>query len=277
MYAFQTDEKAIQDKRKIRRSVASLSISSPNPVTIQQCNNDNNELMTKITPKQKVIKLNRREKLAKALKAFDAADHKYIRELHGNDPKRSATDRERKFVCDQKAKSGLTQEDLVKWAKLHLNLIITQPTISRWLLNAPSHQGPMSDTASKAKRKGSVKFPELEEKLREWFDKYQHCVNMTGDLIRSKAVKFRNNLEISEEQLSLSGGWLDSFKKRHGIDQKQRFGESGDVDMELVESARPGIREILDQYSLSDIYNMDETSLFYQQEVSIIVKRLLPM
>jgi len=36
--------------------------------------------------------------------------------------------------------------------------------------------------------------------------------------------------------------------------------------MELVESERPKIKEILDTYELKDIY-MDETGLFYQKEL----------
>jgi hypothetical protein len=112
-----------------------------------------------------------------------------------------------------------------------------------------------------------VKYPEIEEKLVEWFDKYQHCINMTGDLIRRKAERLRDKTGISENDMKVSSGWLDAFKRRHGIREHRRFGESGDVDMALVETERPLIREILDKYDWSDIYNMDETGLFYQQEV----------
>ena len=42
------------------------------------------------------------------------------------------------------------------------------------------------------------------------------------------------------------------------------IGESGSVDKDLIERARIEIRKILDKYSLDDIYNLDETALFYQ-------------
>jgi len=224
--------------------------------------------MPKATLKHKRVKLSKTEQLRKALRAFHSDDHQYIRDLHNQRPDRTAYQRERNLVCNQKAKdSRLTQKDLINWAKLYLNLKVSQPTISRWLLDE-ANEGPL---LTNVKRRVSVKYPELEKNLMGWFDKYQHCVNMTGDLIRRKAERIRDRLGIEENNLALSGGWLDSFKKRHGIGQHRRFGESGDVDMELVESLRPEIRKLLDRYSWSDIYNMDETSLFYQKEVGISV------
>jgi broad-specificity NMP kinase len=219
--------------------------------------------MPKATPKRKVVTLSKSEQLEKALKEFDRADQKFIEKLHDLRFERVATERERKFILDQKAR------DLLNWAKLYLNLRVKQPTLSRWINNRTYDDGPMLDTMENVKRRVSVSYPELEEKLTEWFDKYQHNVNMTGDLIRRKAERIRDRLEIRKDDLSFSGGWLDRFKKRHGIRQHRRYGESGDVDMALVESKRPEIQALLNQYPWSDIYNMDETSLFYQKEVSI--------
>ena len=41
---------------------------------------------------------------------------------------------------------------------------------------------------------------------------------------------------------------MESFESRYGIKSHRRFGESGSVDMVLIEQARPGLREILDKY-----------------------------
>ena len=37
--------------------------------------------------------------------------------------------------------------------------------------------------------------------------------------------------------------------------------------MALIEKERPKIREVLDEYALVDVYNMDETGLFYTMQV----------
>jgi hypothetical protein len=69
------------------------------------------------------------------------------------------------------------------------------------------------------------------------------------------------------EDFKASSGWLDGFKRRHGIKDRRRYGESGDVDMDLVENECPKIKAILDRFHWRDIYNMDETGLFFQREV----------
>ena len=51
---------------------------------------------------------------------------------------------------------------------------------------------------------------------------------------------------------------------RHDIRRHRRFGESESVDVEALEERLPKIRAQLDQYSAADIYNMDETVLFYR-------------
>ena len=38
--------------------------------------------------------------------------------------------------------------------------------------------------------------------------------------------------------------------------------------MELIENERPMVRDIVDQYELKDIYNVDETGLRYTMQVS---------
>lgn len=59
--------------------------------------------------------------------------------------------------------------------------------------------------------------------------------------------------------INFSQGWLERFKSRHGIKSYRRFGESGSVDMENLESNLQTIREKLDQFSMKNIFNMDET------------------
>ncbi|XP_022851306.1 CENP-B homolog protein 2-like, partial [Olea europaea var. sylvestris] len=77
-------------------------------------------------------------------------------------------------------------------------------------------------------------------------------------------------------EFSFSSGWLERFKARYGIKSYRRFGESGSVIMENIENALPGIRSKLDQFQLKDIYNMDETGLFYRLEAdhSLATKQL---
>ncbi len=57
---------------------------------------------------------------------------------------------------------------------------------------------------------------------------------------------------------------LEVFKSHHGIKSYRRFGESGSVDMAALANTLPAIRDVMDQYAWKDIYNMDQTGLFYR-------------
>ncbi|KAM3319815.1 hypothetical protein P3S67_007015 [Capsicum chacoense] len=81
---------------------------------------------------------------------------------------------------------------------------------------------------------------------------------------------------IDTPDFHFSQGWLERFKSRHGIKQYLRFGESGSVNMEAMESNLQSIREKLDQFAKKDVFNMDETGLFFrlQPDHSLATKQL---
>jgi len=62
-----------------------------------------------------------------------------------------------------------------------------------------------------------------------------------------------------------SDGWLSSFKDRHGIVFKSVQGEAAAVNLERVEEWRHDVlRDLLIQYPPQDIFNVDETGLFWR-------------
>ncbi|TYG96263.1 hypothetical protein ES288_A11G335400v1 [Gossypium darwinii] len=79
-----------------------------------------------------------------------------------------------------------------------------------------------------------AKYPELEKVLYEWFLQYQEKVNLTGEMIQTKAKEF--------------------LQKMYG-DANSEFNFSS--------NALPQIRAKLKIFDWQDIYNMDETGLFY--------------
>ena len=60
--------------------------------------------------------------------------------------------------------------------------------------------------------------------------------------------------------------YSSNFKKRRGISLHQRHGESASADTEAAAKGRIKLREILKDYSLKDVFNFDETGLFYRLE-----------
>ncbi|XP_055835082.1 CENP-B homolog protein 2-like [Solanum dulcamara] len=100
---------------------------------------------------------------------------------------------------------------------------------------------------------------------------------MSGEIIQGKAKDlFLKMYGETNLEFSFSSGWLERFKSRYIIKSYRRFGESGSVIMKNIENELSNIRSKLDQFELKDIYNMDETGLFYRLEAdhSLATKQL---
>ncbi|MFQ6626232.1 hypothetical protein Gotur_004978 [Gossypium turneri] len=90
-------------------------------------------------------------------------------------------------------------------------------------------------------------------------------VNMNGEMIQTKVKELLQKMYgDANSEFNFSIGWLERFKTRHGIKSYRRFGESGSIIMENIEYALPQIRAKLKIFYWKDIYNMDETGLFYR-------------
>ena len=97
---------------------------------------------------------------------------------------------------------------------------------------------------------------------------------MTGTLACSKNI-FPCGLQLIEKarqiaerlgkpNFSGSRGWLDKWKKRYNIKMVKVSGESGDVSGQTVDSWKEKLPEIVSSYSKEDIWNMDESVVFWQ-------------
>lgn len=107
------------------------------------------------------------------------------------------------------------------------------------------------------------KFSELEKILFSWYQQ-SRAVNIPidGSIIREKAKQIAERLGIND--FAASNGWISRFKDRHGLVYKKLAGESGSVDLERTSLWINELPKHLEQYEPRDIYNADETGLFYK-------------
>jgi len=91
---------------------------------------------------------------------------------------------------------------------------------------------------------------------------------MSSDLTKEKVAYFLAELYPGHGAFEFSNGWLEAFKNRDDIKSYRRFGEFGSTNMAVIEESLLQICLTLDQYERRDIYNMDETRLFYRMQVS---------
>ena len=114
------------------------------------------------------------------------------------------------------------------------------------------------------KRLKTWKYEDIDSALLKWFkSKVNEGAIITGPILMSKADKFGHDLGYQDFRCTF--GWLSCFKERHNIKFKSVQGEEKAVDLSLVHNChQTSWQNILQNYQPSDIYNCDESSLFYK-------------
>jgi hypothetical protein len=122
-----------------------------------------------------------------------------------------------------------------------------------------------SEIAGKFKRVQQTTFPMVTDMLELWtIAAEEKGVVLTGDILRAKFKQFSDRAGIPpHDQLKMSNGWLESIKNRLGLRLHVRHGEAGSASPEDVATERARLQGLLSEYSLSNIFNGDETGLYY--------------
>ena len=171
------------------------------------------------------------------------------------------TSLQKKEICLYKQQHPrCTNADVLSWAKDHLGLSIGKSTVGDILRASETWLKTLPSDSSKRIRPGQ--HPNLETALLLWLNDVRSRNAIVNDeMMLEKAKKFGAELNI--ENFSYSRGWLSRLKERHGIASRKFHGESASADMKIVEDGRNHLQESLRHYNPENIFNMDETALFY--------------
>jgi len=66
------------------------------------------------------------------------------------------------------------------------------------------------------------------------------------------------------ENFNASDGWLSKFKKRYNLREYKRRGEAASAPIDDLPQFRDELRRITENYQPENIYNCDETALYWQ-------------
>lgn len=104
----------------------------------------------------------------------------------------------------------------------------------------------------------------LDRAILQWFQQQRiNNIPISGPLIKMKAESYAAELGIAD--FKASEGWLSKWKQRHNINYGQINGEARDVDRNItdgwLEKVWPDLKA---RYSAENIFNADETGLFYR-------------
>ncbi|CAB5387544.1 unnamed protein product [Rhizophagus irregularis] len=179
-----------------------------------------------------------------------------------NKKKKSLTLAQKKELCEKQ------RDQKLSGVQLAAQYGISTSTVSD-ILKRSEHWLSIDTTlpnANNFREKSSV-YPQLEEVISIWVDQ-QISRNLTinGPIIQQKAVECANLLDITN--FSASAGWLSNFKQRNNLHTYKKKGEAGSAPIDELPQMRAELREILQAYELKDIWNCDETALFWRLEPS---------
>ena len=96
---------------------------------------------------------------------------------------------------------------------------------------------------------------------------------LTDEVLHPKWRLFANLAGVSEDEyLVLSKGWLSQYKNWTGLKQMKCYGDATSIALDTVDKEQLRIQELIKRlgYKLCDIFNADETGLFYVYVISIL-------
>ena len=153
---------------------------------------------------------------------------------------------------------------------IYPNIKLTQPCVSDWLKDEAQWDADAerySGSASRMKHVQQTEHPEITEMMEIWITQaLNHGLKLTGELLQWKWTESADIHKIpKEDHLTLSSGWLTQLKQQMRIKEFKSHGEAGSADPSDVEAEHQCMQELIKSggYSLWDIFNMDETGLFY--------------
>ena len=159
-------------------------------------------------------------------------------------------------------------DHLQEWFQDKFNHIPSKSTISEILKGEKYAQLDGAELVRPASKKERVaQWPDLEVALFDWQKRMEgKNAIVTGELIRSVAKSLWQRLPQyqDKEMPGFSNGWLHSYKQRHGLRQRTLHGEAGKVDLEKLYEELEVLRAKLLLHANSDIYNVDETGLYWK-------------
>ncbi|KAK8758167.1 hypothetical protein V5799_004198 [Amblyomma americanum] len=118
--------------------------------------------------------------------------------------------------------------------------------------------------SAKTKRNRDYRYPEVEGALLEWLKNARNAnLPIHGPALTAKAEALA--LQMGHNDFKCSNGWLERFKKRHGVTSKSIVGESAAVNRDTIDVWRQHrLQALLEKYADRDVYNLDEAAFFYK-------------
>ena len=159
-------------------------------------------------------------------------------------------------------RTKLSQKQLIQWFEATYGRKLTQGAVSQSLSARYAHLDQVVNEPPV--REGQ--WPDLERILLMWQLSVEAKGGSTmGPMLKAKAKDIWRQLPqySGKEEPQFSDGWLTRFKARYHIQHYRQHGEGAAVPAS-AESEMAEIRKKVAGYAKENVYNMDETGLFWR-------------
>lgn len=113
----------------------------------------------------------------------------------------------------------------------------------------------------------SKKYPIIDDELFKWIEVVEEKNAFYNEnILKKRALEIAKSHNISD--FKASNGWIHRFKTRYNIKERNLCGESGKAKKEDYEDFYKTIELKMKGYDPKNIFNLDETSLFYKARPS---------
>ncbi|CAF1622589.1 unnamed protein product [Adineta ricciae] len=133
-----------------------------------------------------------------------------------------------------------------------------------------------TNLSKNVKRKTSHDFSQsINESVYEWFVAQRaKKIPVSGPILQTYARKVARELD-GESEFKASNGWLERFRTRYNVNFRVISGEAAAVCEETVADWKSRLATILEEYNPGDVYNCDETGLYYKMmpDRSLVVNK----
>ena len=107
------------------------------------------------------------------------------------------------------------------------------------------------------------KYHKINEILLEWYMRYcASNIYPNGVMLKEEAMAIKEQLQNSDFD-DFNDGWLDCWKTTYSVKERRIVGEAADKSTEKVTSWMESLNELIEGYSLENIWNMDKSGWFF--------------
>lgn len=111
----------------------------------------------------------------------------------------------------------------------------------------------------------NVRYEEIDSAMLIWFcNARSRNIPINSTIIKEKALEISKIIN-QDSAFVASSGWLEKFLNRNNISHRSLSGEGASIDLSVVENWTSELQNKCLNYQPNDIYNIDETGLFYKQ------------